>query len=178
MTNLDALTDELRETAIGCDHMVEFGLRDMCTSAADAITALRAENDRLSNLWQIEHDHATALRAQIDRERAATIEAAAKAINDRGAEEQRNFGLGRETQNFYRARDIVRALHTDATRAAMDAIRREGYEAGVRDADRQRHVNVDGTPFRYETVDLRNPRLAVSVPLYATTSQNPDEVEF
>lgn len=34
------LTDLLRETAIGCDHMNEFGLRDMCNEAADTISDL------------------------------------------------------------------------------------------------------------------------------------------
>lgn len=99
----------------------------MIETPAATITALRAENDRLSNLWQIEHDHATTLRAQIDRERAATIEAAAEVIDTCNAEGPYQ-AIG--------AASRIRALHTDATRAAMDVIRREGYEAGVREAAR------------------------------------------
>lgn len=108
--------------------------------AAGAITALRSENDRLSNLWQIEHDHAAALRAQIDRERAATIEAAAKVADSAGMSLKPAAGWAErdvvwwETgglDHILAATDAIRALHTDATRAAMDAIRREGYEAGA-----------------------------------------------
>lgn len=77
----------------------------------------------------------TALRAQIDRERAATIEAAVKACEAVAG----NWSCGhmpphcdcaRDVEQWHFAADEVRALHTDATRAAMDAIRREGYEAG------------------------------------------------
>lgn len=34
------LTELLRETAIGCDHMNEFGLRDTCNEAAETISGL------------------------------------------------------------------------------------------------------------------------------------------
>jgi len=97
--------------------------------AADTITALRAENDRLSNLWQIEHDHATALRAQIDRERAATIEAAGRVAWPHPW--QPDHLLASASYVLFCAANHIRALHTDATRAAMDAIWREGYEAGA-----------------------------------------------
>lgn len=65
---------------------------------------------------------------------AAAIEAAAVALNARGVAEQEDYGLGRETQNFYRARDIVRALHTDASRAAIERIKREAREEALREA--------------------------------------------
>jgi hypothetical protein len=38
------------------------------------------------------------------------LEAAAKALDARGAEEQSQFGLGRSTQNFFRSRDLIRAM--------------------------------------------------------------------
>ena len=114
--HLDALDAKLA-SQIGDDVQVIFNHEYLFKQARDTITALRAENDRLSNLWQIEHDHAAALRVQIDRERAATIEAAVAMA---------------EAEGFLSVQQI-RALHTDATRAAMDAIRREGYEAGVRE---------------------------------------------
>ncbi len=53
-------------------------------------------------------------RAEVDAMIAKAVddalEGAAKAVDARGQEEQFNFGLGRETQNFYRARDIIRTL--------------------------------------------------------------------
>lgn len=89
--------------------------------------------------WADDADKAiTTLRAQLaetDALIAAAYEAAADAINKRGAEEQCNFGLGRETQNFYRARDLVRALTPstarDAYSAAIAAAERAGYERGL-----------------------------------------------
>ena len=106
----------------------------------EVIAEKNAEIQRLSNLWQIEHDHATALRAQIDRERAATIEAAAKVAESAGMSLKPAAGWAErdvvwwETgglDHILAATDAIRALHTDATRAAMDAIWREGYEAGA-----------------------------------------------
>ena len=124
--HLDALDAKLA-SQIGDDVQVIFNHEYLFKQAREAITALRAENDRLSNLWQIEHDHATALRAQIDRERAATIEAAAKMAWQH--EFQPDYLMN--AVMLFRAAAAIRALHTDATRAAMDAIWREGYEAGA-----------------------------------------------
>lgn len=131
--HLDALTLFLGKTA----RRMSFQSRDpagakKCQDAADTITALRA---------------------QIDRERAATIEAATQWHMDRIAEANRQIAENNEylakhgltdSEANERCREkvwnsivairAIRALHTDATRAAMDAIRREGYEAGVRDA--------------------------------------------
>lgn len=90
--------------------------------AADTITALRAENDRLSNLWQIEHDHATALRAQIDRDRAAAW------CDGRDAAATAAFGarpLSISQLEAIGALTPPPGPHTDATRAAMDAIQKE-----------------------------------------------------
>lgn len=117
----------------------------LADEAAAAITALRAENDMLSNLWQIEHDHATALRAQIDRERAATIEAAARTCwaqvkrradqiaNSNVPDQQRARWVAGRIQAELLAK-AVEAMHTDATRAAMDAIRREAREQALLEA--------------------------------------------
>lgn len=79
----------------------------------------------------------TALRAQIDRERAATIEAADKKLMGAARQIKSVIDLydmrGAARNTMMRAVQTIesRALHTDDTRAAMDAIRREGYEAGV-----------------------------------------------
>lgn len=43
----DDLAEQLRETAIGCDHMSEHGLRDLCNDAATALETLAAENAAL-----------------------------------------------------------------------------------------------------------------------------------
>lgn len=42
--------------------------------------------------------------------RAEALKEAADALNERGIREQADFGLDRGTQNFFRARDLVRAL--------------------------------------------------------------------
>ena len=45
------VVDTLRETAIGCDHMNESGLRDMCNEAAtliERLAASQAETRRLA----------------------------------------------------------------------------------------------------------------------------------
>lgn len=152
MTNLDpkhidALVDRVMKISMDLGFpstttMDSALARELCAT----ITALRAENDRLSNLWQIEHDHATALRAQIDRERAATIEAAASWCEthtmeipmDHKKRRYRLYSAGEPTEGgVYEGMGYaaaIRELHTDATRAAMDAIRRDGYEAGVKEA--------------------------------------------
>ncbi len=67
-------------------------------------------------------------------ETAAAYERAAKLLDQRGQEEQINYGLGRETQNFYRARDMVRALATPDQIAALDAVRAEARAQGMREA--------------------------------------------
>lgn len=53
---------------------------------------------------------AEAAEAEARTARADALREAADLINARGVREQENCGLGAETQNFYRARDIVRAL--------------------------------------------------------------------
>lgn len=40
-----ALVDNLRETAIGFEHMIEYGLRDMCNEAAAALESLSAQGE-------------------------------------------------------------------------------------------------------------------------------------
>ena len=125
--HLDALDAKLA-SQIGDDVQVIFNHEYLFKQARDTITALRAENDRLSNLWQIEHDHATALRAQIDRERAATIEAAVRRIEPAANADDLPKSVLRMAQGS------IRALRTDATSAAMDAIRREAREQALREA--------------------------------------------
>jgi hypothetical protein len=49
-TDIAALVENLTDTASGCDHMNEFGLRDMCNEAATALRALQAENERLRDM--------------------------------------------------------------------------------------------------------------------------------
>lgn len=73
------------------------------------------------------------LEAALTRANAATAaayEVAARAINDRGVVEQENFGLDRATQNFFRARDIVRALATPDQTAALDKLVSEAEARG------------------------------------------------
>lgn len=134
--HLDALVAEFQTGRICAENGEKCRAMDepsgcRCAMAADAITALRT---------------------QIDRERAATIEAAAQWHMDRIAEANRQIAenneyLAREGLTHSEANErcretvwnsrvairAIRAMHTDATRAAMDAIRREGYEAGVRE---------------------------------------------
>jgi hypothetical protein len=45
----------------------------------------------------------------IDEAVQAEREACAKVCDEKGVMEQANFGLGRETQNYFRARDAIRA---------------------------------------------------------------------
>jgi len=74
------------------------------------------------------------LEAALTRANAATaaaFEVAARAINDRGAVEQENFGLKRAAQNFFRARDIVRALATPGQTAALDRLIAEAMKPFV-----------------------------------------------
>ena len=51
--------------------------------------------------------HAHAARIECAR---AVIEAAAKCCDDAGAYEQEGYGLTRATQNYFRARNYIRAL--------------------------------------------------------------------
>jgi hypothetical protein len=46
---------------------------------------------------------------EVDALIAQALDAAAIELDERGQQEQVNYGLGRETQNFYRARDLIRA---------------------------------------------------------------------
>ena len=81
---------------------------------ADAAEAeLRMAN--ASNRGLVRLNEATQLRAEgaeaaLKTAREDALREAADLINARGVREQWNCGLGPETQNFYRARDIVRAL--------------------------------------------------------------------
>lgn len=136
MTNLDPkhLDELVAELRI---HGWKMNMRwpDM---AADAITALRAQLDQAQQDLNAEEMRGNAerqeLRTHIDRERAATIEAAAKACEACAPDPA--GGAASHTNSMrviaFDCRNKVAKLHTDATRAAMDAIRREGYEAGVR----------------------------------------------
>ena len=52
------------------------------------------------------------LRQQLAEARNAALEEAAGTCNDKGADEQFNYGLTRSTQNYFRARDSILALKT------------------------------------------------------------------
>lgn len=89
-------------------------MTDTTTQAAEA------EAVRLCKLFGNDYPVAATLRAlaaerdaanaRADQARDAALVEAAKACNDRGAQEEQAYGLTRGTQNFYRARDVVRAL--------------------------------------------------------------------
>lgn len=51
-----------------------------------------------------------AMLAFADAEAAAMRERAAEVCDDRGVEEHKGFGLTRAAQNYFRARDAIRAL--------------------------------------------------------------------
>jgi hypothetical protein len=61
-----------------------------------SITALETENTRLTT--------------DLSCARAAMAKEAATKCNELGVDEERNFGLVRGTQNYYRARDAILAL--------------------------------------------------------------------
>lgn len=141
------IIDSHKDTIRGPLSLSEADHRELiadATRAADTITALRAQLDQTQQDLTAEEMRGNAerqeLRAQIDRERAATIEAAAKVADSAGMSLKPAAGWAErdvvwwETgglDHILAATDAIRALHTDATRAAMDAIRREGYEAGA-----------------------------------------------
>lgn len=52
------------------------------------------------------------LRTRLQAIEAETIERCAAVCNERGVKEQEAFGLTRATQNYFRARDAIRALST------------------------------------------------------------------
>lgn len=67
---------------------------------------------------------------------AKALEEAAGKLDERGKREQEDFGLSRQTQNFYRARDIVRALTPQSGTDALRQARVEGMrlaEKALRD---------------------------------------------
>jgi hypothetical protein len=107
----DDLKARLRDVVIETDYC---GFSPLMDEAADYIEALELA------------------LTQSRAETAAAYEVAARAINDRGAVEQESFGLNRATQNFFRSRDIVRALATPDQTAALNAVRAEAMrEAAV-----------------------------------------------
>lgn len=76
---------------------------------------------------------------------ALALEEAAKALDERGQQEQVNFGLDRCTQNFYRARNIVRAIAPASGVAKLEALRAERDEwkrLAVAGEITARHMNI------------------------------------
>jgi hypothetical protein len=71
-------------------------------------------------------------RADAEAAMAAVVERAAKDLDERGQHEQINFGLDRATQNFYRARDIVRAFAPPPGLAMLAELRAERDAADQR----------------------------------------------
>jgi hypothetical protein len=108
--------------------------------AADTIAALRARLAEVARLQSLVSSseaqrykdcsalltRTEAAEAALATARADALREAAAALDARGAREQVDFGLGRETQNFFRARDIVRALIDKD--AAIPAHRRSPME--------------------------------------------------
>ena len=106
----------------------------MLNDAAEEITALsarvaelEAERDDLSHTLMGRGSETGAAPRLVKRAfaRAEAAEAllseavkegmleGARACNDRGGAEQVNYGLNRGTQNYFRARDVIRALADD-----------------------------------------------------------------
>jgi hypothetical protein len=105
MTDLSKLVRPLVWVERDAQSMVAF-----CRVSGRAYNAV-SEDDQVAS----EALNTASIIAALDDDAVAKIRAdalreAADAINERGAHEEANFGLGRETQNFYRARDLVRAL--------------------------------------------------------------------
>ena len=79
----------------------------------------------------------------------AMWEAMVKALDERGQREQVDFGLGRETQNFYRAREIVKALPLPTHAALLAAAMRLPEVAAMQaaldaaEADKARAVEAE-----------------------------------
>lgn len=96
---------------------------------------------------------------------AAAFEVAALAINDRGAVEQENFGLDRATQNFFRARDIVRAIATPGQTAALDRLISEAVESAAETAAQFIHTRLyeaDIPACSYHSRDIKDAILAAN----------------
>lgn len=60
----------------------------------------------------VPYDELATLRTRLQAIEAETIERCAAVCNERGVKEQEAFGLTRATQNYFRARDAIRALST------------------------------------------------------------------
>lgn len=90
----------------------------------------------ISDGSQAQEAYAAQRKAEAERDAliGAAFEAAAKACNDRGIAEQVNYGLGRETQNYYRARDAIRALTPADATAALARMIAEEFVRGVEEA--------------------------------------------
>jgi len=96
---------------------------------------------------RIQELEAALLAARADTEVAVALalEEAAKALDERGQQEQVNFGLDRCTQNFYRARNIVRAIAPASGVAKLEALRAERDEwkrLAVAGEITARHMNI------------------------------------
>ena len=77
----------------------------------------------------------------------AMWEAMVKALDERGQREQVDFGLGRETQNFYRAREIVKALPLPTHAALLAAAMRLPEVAAMRKALERIKQDAGGWPY-------------------------------
>lgn len=74
------------------------------------LAALADERDRLATAHKQLMQSLAAANARAEQARDDALVEAARACNDRGAREEKDYGLTRGTQNFYRARDVVKAL--------------------------------------------------------------------
>lgn len=102
--------------------------------AADRIEALGKEIVRLKAVLDDANEAVLKNAYDLYAAEAAAYEVAAQAVNDRGAREQANFSLDRATQNFFRARDLIRTLATPEQTAALDRVRAEAKAEGMREA--------------------------------------------
>jgi hypothetical protein len=105
-----------------CNHPEQYGCgcttQEMNDWRADEITALQARLAEVENTLGLADDQRreweahckAALTAQLATARRDALEEAAKVCDERGAAEQVNYGLNRGTQNYFRARDAIRAL--------------------------------------------------------------------
>jgi hypothetical protein len=99
------------------DRLMDEHVAASRTEAAEEITALRArvaEVEKERDGWLSAsvdlQNRAQRAEAALATARRDALEEAAKVCDERGAAEQVNYGLNRGTQNYFRARDAIRAL--------------------------------------------------------------------
>ena len=113
MQHVKAARRHSRQGSGAYAHVV-FGWRQAKVDAlkAQALKDAKAHEKEIA-VWSENYAALEQKVAELTRERdeaiAQALDAAAITLDVRGQQEQVNYGLGRETQNFYRARDLIRA---------------------------------------------------------------------